>query len=623
MTPRHFPSWLLVFTLLAGVCDSLSADAEAVDWEALLAEARALAASDPGAALQLLEPQLGAVEALRQVDADLDTLARLHQTRSQALRDLANYDLAILEAERFRVLADEIGDPAQQASARFVFGTIEAEKGRYGLALEHFHHARELLAGTRLYANQAFVYNALGVTHQLAEDLPRARHYGERAVELARQAGDDQQLATFTGNLATLIGSLEGPEAALPLQREVQELGVRLGSEHVQTVAQANICRLLIDSGALIEADSVCTAVAPRIAGSAPIRLQTGFFMTLGDLYADLDRPDAALEAYGTALDLARDAVPTVHAETLKKLAEFHEQRGELAEAVRRLRELTELRDENLERERQALVEELEVRYGVQRSAAELDVLRLDAELKAAQIRFRNALLISLAFVLLISLVAIVAMIRSNRLRTILQNNLASRNSELENALQRISELARTDPLTGLLNRRALKEMADYEMARMAREKRPMAVVLSDIDDFKPINDTHGHSVGDEVLAELAERLRSSFRQVDLITRWGGEEFLCLLPNTTLEQAAEAVERMRSNLERNAIPTRAGDLKVTLSWGISQVNDSLPAAIRHADQAMYAAKARGGNAFVIRQQGRQTEGEGHGAASQAGFPDHS
>jgi diguanylate cyclase (GGDEF)-like protein len=160
--------------------------------------------------------------------------------------------------------------------------------------------------------------------------------------------------------------------------------------------------------------------------------------------------------------------------------------------------------------------------------------------------------------------------------------------------LQRINE---SDPLTLLHNRRHLQERLPEEINRAARRRRPLAATLLDLDRFKRVNDTHGHDVGDEVLVEFAERLRASSRASDVLARWGGEEFVVLLPRTTLCQATMVADRMRRAVAEQPFETSAGKQWVTLSAGVVawRRGESDTELLRRADQAMYAAKQAGRN----------------------------
>lgn len=173
--------------------------------------------------------------------------------------------------------------------------------------------------------------------------------------------------------------------------------------------------------------------------------------------------------------------------------------------------------------------------------------------------------------------------------------------ADLEHALEQIRLLATRDELTGLSNRRHMNELMAIEKARQRRTGQPMSVALLDIDFFKRINDTYGHGGGDLVLKTFAQLTRDSLRSSDVMGRWGGEEFLLMLPDTNAADAAACVERMRAQLARLSADAIAPGLRVTFSAGVAEVGglDELETAIEHADQAMYRAKVQGRNCTVV------------------------
>ena len=159
--------------------------------------------------------------------------------------------------------------------------------------------------------------------------------------------------------------------------------------------------------------------------------------------------------------------------------------------------------------------------------------------------------------------------------------------AEREELLGQVQEMARHDQLTGLPNRRALEEQLPQEMARARRARAPLSLAILDIDHFKDYNDTHGHLAGDEVLRACAKAWDSALRGGDTIVRFGGEEFLVLLPDTEPEQAAEIVERLRTRTPMGQ--TCSAGLAL---WDFSESIDEL---LARADKALYLAKAGGRN----------------------------
>jgi diguanylate cyclase (GGDEF)-like protein/PAS domain S-box-containing protein len=154
------------------------------------------------------------------------------------------------------------------------------------------------------------------------------------------------------------------------------------------------------------------------------------------------------------------------------------------------------------------------------------------------------------------------------------------------------------DYLTGIANRRAFFDAAELELERAKRSPRPLSLILFDADHFKAINDRFGHSAGDAVLRHLADALTSTFRQIDVVARIGGEEFAVLLPSTAIEDAMAVAVRMKTLVEAQIVNVEGRDIRYTLSGGIAAMGTDvkgLPELMKRADQALYVAKANGRN----------------------------
>jgi diguanylate cyclase (GGDEF)-like protein len=160
-----------------------------------------------------------------------------------------------------------------------------------------------------------------------------------------------------------------------------------------------------------------------------------------------------------------------------------------------------------------------------------------------------------------------------------------------------LEETARTDFLTKLINRRAMHQFLHNEMARIERTGGVFSLVLVDIDFFKNINDQFGHDIGDEVLIALSRAFQKSAREQDVVSRWGGEEFLILLPNTPETDAVEQAERLRQLLDSDTLQIARYPHRVTASFGVCEfaVGESLEFLLKQADVALYQAKALGRN----------------------------
>jgi diguanylate cyclase (GGDEF)-like protein len=216
----------------------------------------------------------------------------------------------------------------------------------------------------------------------------------------------------------------------------------------------------------------------------------------------------------------------------------------------------------------------------------------------------------------------VVVLLSSTFLTTRVQStreHLRRQKHELSRALEQIRELATHDDLTGLLNRRAMFERMQIEQRRSLRTGHPLLIAQLDIDHFKAVNDTLGHSQGDRVLQAFADTVRHSVRDTDVLARWGGEEFVLLICDTPAEEAAAMLERVRQAVQHMRVtqieshvqnpvhspghgqPRGAASIAITVSIGLARhrPGDPLAHTLECADKALYAAKAQGRNRVVL------------------------
>lgn len=191
--------------------------------------------------------------------------------------------------------------------------------------------------------------------------------------------------------------------------------------------------------------------------------------------------------------------------------------------------------------------------------------------------------------------------------------NVSQREKESLRLKQRITDIDRLkkqlqsqsirDPLTNLFNRRFLTELFEREIALANRTNSPLSLVMLDLDNFKAINDTYGHQTGDAVITLVAKLLQSFSRRSDVLFRYGGEEFLVLLPNTSTAQALKLTEQWRLQIEKSLIKVEEKQIHITVSAGITcfLIDSSVENFILAADKALYQAKAAGRNKVIVKQ----------------------
>jgi diguanylate cyclase (GGDEF)-like protein len=192
------------------------------------------------------------------------------------------------------------------------------------------------------------------------------------------------------------------------------------------------------------------------------------------------------------------------------------------------------------------------------------------------------------------------------------KESLEEVNRKLEQTLEHTQLLASTDSLTNLYNYRRFFEMATREFRSSLRYQRQLTILMLDVDHFKHINDTFGHPIGDKVLVMVAQSVATKLRDIDLLARYGGDEFIILLPQTDAEQALPAAERIRDTVADLCVESDKGPLSVTLSIGIAEmwrepVDQCVESIVKRADRALYVAKAEGRNRITTYSQRQHRE----------------
>ncbi|MNN15731.1 putative diguanylate cyclase YdaM [compost metagenome] len=170
-------------------------------------------------------------------------------------------------------------------------------------------------------------------------------------------------------------------------------------------------------------------------------------------------------------------------------------------------------------------------------------------------------------------------------------------NQQLQRQLDENRELAERDALTRIANRYRLEKVLQLECERAHRFRQPLSLIAMDVDDFKPINDQYGHARGDAALIQVVDNLRTCLREHDLLARWGGDEFVIVLPQTSLAEALEVAAQLRQVMEQ---VEPVGDCRLTMSYGVVQWQEGEDQhdVLARADKALYRAKGAGKNAVA-------------------------
>lgn len=196
--------------------------------------------------------------------------------------------------------------------------------------------------------------------------------------------------------------------------------------------------------------------------------------------------------------------------------------------------------------------------------------------------------------------------IRNRRIKALLAEQRDTE-KKLQETLTQLKLAASTDELTGLINRREINNRLNYEYEKMNREHKSMSVLILDLDHFKQINDNYGHPCGDFVLKHVADCLQKAFRSTDSVSRWGGEEFIVLMPATPITEAEHVCQRALNAIAESSVPWQGQTLQVTASDGLSEIDprNTIENALKLADECLYRAKQQGRNKLVTSIPARQ------------------
>jgi len=550
------------------------------------AETQALADGDqPGLATALLlqgRAHMAAQAPLAQTLPPLERAALLYQglgdlageARTVNLQALAHAGGDDLEAalrchHRGITLRQRLGDKAGEAGLLANIGALLREHGQYAEALKYLLMAQEVAqqAGDARAVAHALAHT--GTVLDALDDTPRALEHLLRAQRLAEGVADPALAAAVHTSLGRLLARSGQPaEGQRHLTRALTQ--ARASAQPAVT-AQALLGLGLVQqqAGALPGAERVLLEALTLAQRAGRRAAQAEALLALARNHWLQDQGETALRLLDDALALLQPLPPDHLAGRLHELlSAIHEQRGAHAEALYHYKAFhagqQRLRGQDTQRRARALLARTEL------DAAQRSAHALADELDAAR--------------------------ASGREQQALLDQLAAQ-SEL------LRQLAREDGLTGLANRRWLDTQLAHEAERARRYRHPLSVAMIDVDHFKRINDRCSHRVGDEVLRRLAGLLRGACRQVDVVGRYGGEEFVLLLPETPLMAASAVCEKLRQRIAALHVGDLHPDLvQVTASIGLAGAEGAAvqaEALVQAADAQLYRAKAEGRNRVCV------------------------
>jgi diguanylate cyclase (GGDEF)-like protein len=462
---------------------------------------------------------------------------------------------------------------------------------RFEVATQTLNEAYNLLGNVSDKALARSVLNSLANLYYSTGEMALAERYYRELLSHDESSGDTLSLSVTLYNLGHAAASQQRFSEADSFFTQALRLNLELKDEAGRAYTLKALGVNAHASGNLPEARTLLKTSAEVFTSIGDTVQHAAALRNLADVELDAGLPQTAVNYYLEALPvLAQSDLAPALLRCYRGLSQAFEQLRQFDKALIAQRAYTELMQAGLEQQNldatQRIREELDTRRYVNANAA----LEKNRELQQRELSESRSL-VRMQFLVLMLAALLVLLIATMFRRS-------------DKTAKYMQKLASTDELTRLHNRRAIMEKGKQEWLRAVRYKNPLSCLVFDLDHFKSINDSYGHSKGDEVLRAMAHQLIVTLRQSDCVGRIGGEEFLLFAPETDASQAQLLAEKIRVGIANCRIPGMEGK-KITISIGIATLTDetSLEQLIQHADEALYQVKKNGRNrSFVYRQE---------------------
>ncbi|WP_345339964.1 tetratricopeptide repeat-containing diguanylate cyclase [Corallincola platygyrae] len=516
------------------------------------------------------------------------SLVEIESCHARAIERQGQLDEALTIYNDLIEVADAPGLDYQLSWVYASRGQLNSYRGNYRDSIKDITKAFALFekSGVDDQHYMLQMMNAMGNTYGYMKQNDKALEYYYRVVDLLAEFGDlvGQSVATY--NISNVLMDMERWQEAKTWAEKSRRLALEAKDELGVAYADVHIATCFANMGQLSEAIEVARQMYPiftryrEMEGAASTLLKQARWMDeLGDTEEAIPLAEEGLKLYRDS-----DAVAGIE-KSLALLAELYANTEQHELAYDAMKERFELSEKIFDKDMNREVARMEAEFKRRTQDKENQLLRLQNESKQARIaeveRMRGYAVLFVATLIMVAVV-LTWLLFVNRKVT-----------------RQMVDMARKDPLTGLSNRRHVLELLRAEKERAKRYSENFCVALMDVDHFKAINDTHGHHAGDQVLCAIAKMLGREVRVVDTASRYGGEEFLILFPNTDEIHAAPILERIRlamTKLEVEDVPRI-----ITASIGYAEYrgeDSSLEELLKRADTALYQAKSEGRNRTV-------------------------
>ena len=495
------------------------------------------------------------------------------------------------------------GEPNLMQSIHYVRASGLELTGSHARAIEEGIKATQLAIETNNPAEQVRSLNMLMLSNIGRRDLKRAEQLAEEAYALAERIGFGYMMAYVRGNQAW-IHSLKGePEKTLKALTDALAITRKYpGLTDAELVNLVNLAEYHVEQKNFREAAGVAQQAIELASKQNKVTAKGVAMGSLGRAQVELGEVDKGVATATEAVALLTKAGAKAYAlDATNILAVVYERAGRHREAAQTLRKFIELKNEAALKEREKAIAEAQEKFSAERKDHEIQRLSLENGVRQAEVTARawQQRLWATAAVALFLGAALLAQVVARTRR---------RNRALEDSNAVLSDQSVHDPLTGAFNRRHCVALMGQQEAMLATKSRDrnysasVGLMLLDVDHFKHINDKFGHAAGDVVLVEIARRLQELVRNHDVVVRWGGEEFVLILPGTAPEGMTVLAERVLRIIAQEPVMAEGTSVPVTVSAGCVSyplfAGQPWQDSLKVADFAMYMAKQGGRNRAV-------------------------
>lgn len=527
---------------------------------------------DPREALKLADSLLG------ELNFKSELGLKLQLCRSSALEGLGESVKA--ETELMKILVDSRreGFREVEGQAQLKLGQILSYKNQFSLSLKQLTSAKHIFSALKLTHKERITLNSIAVLYGRMGEHEKAINYFEEVLAQNKNLGKNRNIAVVLYNIGRRYEDLKKYDQALTYFNDALKIHSEMKNEKSQAIVERALGGLYNSMGKPELALKHLANALGTLERKNIIKSQAQLHLEFGKTYTLMKKPKEALDSLAKAEELNTKAFSQqLASDIFLARSQIFEKTGQWKQAYESLGELKKSSD---------TLFKMKADEQLNRMNALFDIEMLQKELANSQY-VQSLQLLALALTAGLLIFGVIFTIKQIK------------------TARTMRELALTDEMTKIPNRRHIIEYGKQMLNTCQRQDKALSVVIFDIDHFKKINDTFGHAVGDEVIKKVAFIGRNSLRQEDMIGRIGGEEFLAILPFTGADAAREVAERIRLQIQKYNFSNISDKLQVTVSVGV--VTQELPRAsvsldqlIHDADEALYNVKQNGRNGVSLR-----------------------